>query len=734
MKKVFLLLALATLSVTSYAQFGGSGSGTATDPYLVATDDDLFDVRNDLTACYKMVADIDLTTFIQEDNPTSGWTPIGTAAKPFKGTFDGNGHVIRGLYINRPGEAGVGLFGVTDGATLQNVTLISPTVTGGNSTGAFIGNAATGYIIDKVCIVNPTVTGGQNVGGLIGRAYATTTPRMAITNNVVAGGHVTGTTLVGGLAGLLQGTSNMYYQGTYGDRYVTYSCNYNFASPTINATNTAGGIIATAKGVYCQETSSSIRYDGYVIPTLWGNHFAGCIMTANTVGGILGALDGTGKIVDKNGYSYTTNVTKNADNARVSVNMAYNLAGGEIIGTKACGVWHTFRNGNNYTKANSPTGYMQKVTLSNNVFYASKLSSESSIPYRISLIEKGDNFAAATGSTVIYNGEEITPEDDYYNGTSVGLRQLKRKNTYVGMGFDFDTQWAIVEGKSFPYNINQSTPAEVTNYKSGSSAKIEGTADGNGKVFVFVDDKMLEGIVNGGAWSVNLGFVKPGTKATVHVATEGKMASIGTIAYADGLTPSGETDDTDEVTLSAQYGTYCSVDNLDFSNVEGVKAYVATGYQGDALYLMNIDVVPAGTGIILKGTPGTYKISHTTQTGVFTNLLKGVTEATTIQATEGSYTNFILANGSSGIGFYPLSAAGELAANKAYLTLPTSALNGSQTRMKLTFDDGSTTGIESISKQSVEADAFYTISGVRLQGRPAQKGVFIHNGKKIIVK
>ena len=108
MKKVFLLLALATLSATSYAQFGGSGSGTASDPYLVATDDDLFDVRNDLTACYKMVADIDLTTFIQEDNPTSGWTPIGTAAKPFKGTFDGNGHVIRGLYINRPSEDGVG--------------------------------------------------------------------------------------------------------------------------------------------------------------------------------------------------------------------------------------------------------------------------------------------------------------------------------------------------------------------------------------------------------------------------------------------------------------------------------------------------------------------------------------------------------------------------------------------------------------------------------------------------
>jgi len=60
----------------------------------------------------------------------------------------------------------------------------------------------------------------------------------------------------------------------------------------------------------------------------------------------------------------------------------------------------------------------------------------------------------------------------------------------------------------------------------------------------------------------------------------------------------------------------------------------------------------------------------------------------TFTPTEGSYTNFILANGSHGIGFYTLSQAGEIGAGKAYLQLPTAAISSNGARsLTMLFDD-----------------------------------------------
>ena len=57
--------------------------------------------------------------------PDFVWTPIGTSAKPFKGTFDGNGHTISGLYINKTAWGYYGMFGyVTGGAVIKNFQLV----------------------------------------------------------------------------------------------------------------------------------------------------------------------------------------------------------------------------------------------------------------------------------------------------------------------------------------------------------------------------------------------------------------------------------------------------------------------------------------------------------------------------------------------------------------------------------------------------------------------------------
>lgn len=65
---------------------------------------------SDLSAHYKLMADIDMAAFLEEiDMEGEGWEPIGTEANPFTGSFDGNGKTITGLYINRPQMNYVGL-------------------------------------------------------------------------------------------------------------------------------------------------------------------------------------------------------------------------------------------------------------------------------------------------------------------------------------------------------------------------------------------------------------------------------------------------------------------------------------------------------------------------------------------------------------------------------------------------------------------------------------------------
>ena len=60
------------------------------------------------------------------------------------------------------------------------------------------------------------------------------------------------------------------------------------------------------------------------------------------------------------------------------------------------------------------------------------------------------------------------------------------------------------------------------------------------------------------------------------------------------------------ITLNKAQGTYCFDEDLDFSGVEGIRAYVASGFNPETgtLLLMHVDEVPANTGLLIKGTAG----------------------------------------------------------------------------------------------------------------------------------
>ena len=192
--------------------------------------------------------------------------------------------------------------------------------------------------------------------------------------------------------------------------------------------------------------------------------------------------------------------------------------------------------------------------------------------------------------------------------------------------------------------------------------------------------------------------------------------------------------------------TYTNDCDLDFTDISGLKVYIASGFSPSTgeLLLTRVYKVPAGEGVLLKGEAGEYEVPYGETDMVYSNLLRGVTMATTIAPTDGDYTNFILADGMHGIGFYTLSQAGEIAAGKAYLQLPTSTLSVAESRgVKLRFDDedGMTTAIDEAEIDEDGHQEYFDMQGRRVPKESLKSGLYIvrstngnGNGKKIFIR
>ncbi|WP_141050354.1 two-partner secretion domain-containing protein [Aliarcobacter cryaerophilus] len=162
-----------------------------------------------------------------------GFNPIGDNAYRFAGTFDGLGFTISNLYINRPSQNYVGLFGYTNNATIKNIGLKDVNIIGFRQVGGLVGgnygtisnsyafgivagNNATGGLVGRNggTISNSYSSGNVNgnlyVGGLVGYNY------LGTIENSYATGNVTGQSRVGGLVGEnFNGTiSNSFYDKT----------------------------------------------------------------------------------------------------------------------------------------------------------------------------------------------------------------------------------------------------------------------------------------------------------------------------------------------------------------------------------------------------------------------------------------------------------------------------------------------------------------------------------------
>lgn len=197
--------------------------------------------------------------------------------------------------------------------------------------------------------------------------------------------------------------------------------------------------------------------------------------------------------------------------------------------------------------------------------------------------------------------------------------------------------------------------------------------------------------------------------------------------------PDVPVDENCEINITNNMATFCCAYDLDFTNVEGLKAYIASGFNKatNTVLMTRVYDVPAGTGLVLIGEAGDYQVEYSTSTSCYTNLLKGVLTETTIGTTSGKNTNYVLANGSHGTGFYPLSQSGTLAAGKAYLQLPTSV--SSAKGISMSFEDETTGICDNYEVEIMNSDtAVYDLQGRKVKN--PSKGLYIVNGKKVVIK
>ena len=193
-----------------------------------------------------LTADIDLKNYChaaEGGKELLSWIPIGNYDNRWKGKMDGQGHTISNLYI-KTAQDYVGLFGYTDGATIQDFIFDNAKVENVSTTNAntyytgILAGSAHGYSPSHIKGIkttkNCTVIGQENTGGIVGSAKINL-------ENCENHSSVKGTKVVGGIVGYIS--------------YNNIKCCTNYGTVENNITN-IGGIIGYAYGTSIEDCAN----------------------------------------------------------------------------------------------------------------------------------------------------------------------------------------------------------------------------------------------------------------------------------------------------------------------------------------------------------------------------------------------------------------------------------------------------------------------------------------------
>ncbi|TFW18350.1 YDG domain-containing protein, partial [Duganella callida] len=461
---------LPSFSATDFQLNGGTflrvqgGSGSSASPYQLA---DVFGLQGVATLAnanaYVLNNDIDASGTLHW---TGGFRPI--AAAGYNGVFDGAGHAISGLTIDRAGESYVGLFSQLASGTIENLNLQGVSVTGYSGVGGLVGLVADGGHISNVG-VSGQVSGVGDTGGLAGR-----------NGGLIAGSHSAGT--VTGRGGS-SGASNI--GGLVGFNSHAVHDAWSAAEVRTTGQGYAGGLVGAngAGGAYTGEVLRSyatgpVGSTGEIIGGLVGDnrdgasislsYASGSVSGGRNVGGLVGRNTGAGSI--SNAYA-TGDVGGNLDDYGIGHG---NLGGliGELSGGSVSDVYST--------GVLSAPGFDAVGGL-----VGSKLGGSLSRGY--------------------FNLDTAGTGYDPAQALALTAAQMKQSGSY---DLDLDNVWRLYDGhtlpmlKNFltPYTVSVTGGASVTKTYDGQSAAFAGST---GALASGINGTLgFDGAVNAGTYGV----------------------------------------------------------------------------------------------------------------------------------------------------------------------------------------------------------------------------------------
>ncbi len=417
---------------------GYPGSGTEEDPYRIYTAEDLQGASN--RGYYKLMNDIDLTQWINENSPTEGWPAIGRNSG--EATYiDGDGHKVTGLWMNTTQNYN-GLFSNFSAGQIKNLTVEVATgkkVKGGDYTGILIGRNANGRLVN--CTVKGEVEGTGHVGGLVG--YAENTTISAITADAT----ITGTTYVGGVAGQVINCPMT-------------NCNAVTTITSSGENSKVGGLVGSAKGGSISKCTAqnSLTASG----------------ASNYVGGLVGNSEtpvslsfSTGSVAATGSDSYSGGLVGYAkspvENCYSTANATGTLYTAGLVGYTFSTIDKCYAKGNVYGEFNGGgvVGYLDgsEASLTNSIACCNLLSLTSQSSWGCRVIggykngaadPDNSNYALSTMQVSLNNVPQYK-QDDLVEGIAKTAAELMMANTYMGIGWDFSEVWGIDEGQMYPY-------------------------------------------------------------------------------------------------------------------------------------------------------------------------------------------------------------------------------------------------------------------------------------------
>ncbi|MBP3744476.1 MAG: hypothetical protein J6I34_03565 [Prevotella sp.] len=168
--------------------------------------------------------------------------------------------------------------------------------------------------------------------------------------------------------------------------------------------------------------------------------------------------------------------------------------------------------------------------------------------------------------------------------------------------------------------------------------------------------------------------------------------------------------------------------------------YISSIEDGVAKGKTVADAIPAETGVLIKGGKGTYHLTESSTAAKPTdNLLTGtlvdIADASIDALTSSAYGKSLYTLGRTNSGKVQLAlfTGKKIEKNKAFLIWEGNGTVGEAKAFSIVMDNG-TTAITAVNDGETGSDDWYSLQGVRLSGRPTQKGVYIHQGKRIFVK